>query len=71
MVPPTPMDIELAFGASATVTTATLPSGMVFVFSPFVRQMYEAAPPAQLMLLPADVSAAPGVTERLVTPAEG
>lgn len=68
--PLTPMDMLLAVWASATVTTATLPSGMVFVFSPLVRQMYEAAPPAQLMLLPADVIAALGVTEKLVTLAE-
>jgi hypothetical protein len=70
-VPLTPMGIELALGASATVTTATLPSGIVFVFSPLVRQVYAVPPPTQLMLLPADVIAALGVTEKLVTLAEG
>ncbi len=70
-VPLTPMDIELALWASATVTTATLPSGIVFVLSPVVRQVYAAGPPTQLMLLPADVIAALGVTEKPVTLAEG
>jgi hypothetical protein len=69
--PLTPMDIELAFGASVTVTTATLPSGIVFVLSPFVRQMYELALPTQLTVLPADVSAGPAVTEQLATVAAG
>ena len=69
--PLTPMDIEPAFGASVTVTTATLPSGIVFVLSPFVRQMYALAPPTQLIVLPADVSTGPGVTEKLVTLAAG
>ena len=53
------------------MTTATLPSGIVFVFSPLVRQVYAVPPPTQLMLLPADVIAALGVTEKLVTLAEG
>ena len=66
-----PMDIELAFGESVTVTTATLPSAIVFVLSPAVRQMYELAPPMQLIVLPADVSAGPAVTEKLVTLAAG
>jgi hypothetical protein len=70
-VPLTPMDIELALWASATVTTATLPSGIVFVLSPVVRQVYAVAPPTQSMLLPADVIAELGVTEKLVTLAEG
>ena len=70
-VPLTPMDIELALWASATVTTATLPSGIVFVLSPVVRQVYAVAPPTQSMLLPADVIAALGVTEKPVTLAEG
>jgi hypothetical protein len=70
-VPLTPMDIELAPWASTTVTTATLPSGIVFVLSPFVRQVYPVAPPPQVMFLPADVIAALGVTEKLVTLAEG
>jgi hypothetical protein len=70
-VPLRPMDIELALGASATVTTATLPSGIVFVLSPLVRQVYAVPPPTQLMLLPAEVIAALGVTEKLVTLAEG
>ena len=70
-VPLTPMTIELALGASATVTTATLPSGIVFVFSPLVRQVNAVPPPTQLILLPADVMAALGVTEKLVTLAEG
>ena len=70
-VPLTPMDIELALGASVTVTTATMPSGIVFVFIPLVRQMYELALPAQLIILPADVNTAPGVTEKLVTLVEG
>jgi hypothetical protein len=70
-VPLTPIDIELAVGARATVTTATLPSGIVFVFSPLVKQMYAVPPPTQLMLLPADVIAALGVTEKLVTLADG
>jgi len=70
-VPLTPMGIELAPGASATVTTATLPSGIVFAFSPLVRQVYAVPPPTQLILLPADVMAALGVTEKLVTLAEG
>ena len=71
MVPPTPMDIELALGASATVTIATLPSGIVFALSPVVRQVNPVAPPMQLRFLPADVIAALGVTEKLVTLAEG
>ncbi len=70
-VPLTPIDIELALWASAAVTTATLPSGIVFVLSPVVRQVYPVGPPAQLMFLPADVIAALGVTEKLVTLAEG
>jgi hypothetical protein len=37
--PLTPMEIELALGASITVTTATLPSGIVFVLNPVVTQM--------------------------------
>ena len=65
------MDIELALWASATVTSATLPSGIVFVLSPFVRQMYALASPAQLIDLPADVSTGPGITEKLVTLAAG
>jgi hypothetical protein len=65
------MDIELALGASATATTAMLPSGMVFALIPLVRQVYALPPPAQLMLLPADVIAALGVTEKLVTLEEG
>jgi hypothetical protein len=70
-VPLTPMDIGLAFGASVTVTTATLPSGIVFMLSPLVRQMYALAPPAQLIVLPADVSIGPGATEKLVILAAG
>ena len=70
-VPLMPTDIELALGASATVTTATLPSGIAFVFSPLVRQVYAVPPPTQRMLLPADVIDALGVTEKLVTLAEG
>jgi hypothetical protein len=66
-----PMDIEPAFGASVTETTATLPSRIVFVLSPFVRQMYELEPPTQLIVLPAAVKTGPGVTEKLVTPAAG
>jgi hypothetical protein len=69
--PLTPMDIELALGESVTVTTARLPSGIVFVLSPLVRQMYALAPPTQLSVLPADVSTDPGVTEKLVTLAPG
>jgi hypothetical protein len=64
------MDIELALGASVTVTTATMPFGIVFAFSPLVRQMYEPVLPAQLIVLPADVNTAPGVTEKLATLAE-
>ena len=70
-VPLMPMGIELALGVSATVTIATLPSGIVFVFSPLVKQMYAVPPPTQLMLLPADVIAGLGVTEKLVTLADG
>jgi hypothetical protein len=70
-VPLTPMAIELAVGASATVMTATLPSGIVFVFSPLVRQVNAAAPPTQLIPLPAAVIAEPGVTENPVTLAAG
>jgi hypothetical protein len=70
-VPLTPMDIELALGARATVTTATAPSGIVFVFSPLVRQVKAAAPPMHLMSLPALVIAEPATTEKLVTLAEG
>ena len=68
---PTPTVSELALGASTTVTTATLPFGIMFVLSPVATQIYELAPPAQLMPLPEDVRAAAGVTEKLVTPAEG
>jgi hypothetical protein len=67
----TSMYIELAVGASATVTTATLPSGIVFVFNPLVRQVNAAAPPTQLIPLPAAVIAGPGVTENPVTLAAG
>jgi hypothetical protein len=67
----TPMENEPAPGASVTVTTATLPSRIVFVFSPLVRQMYALAPPAQLTVLPADINTGPGVTEKLVTLAAG
>jgi len=67
----TPMDIELTPWASAAVTIATLPSGITFVLRPLVRQMYELAPPAQLIVLPADMSAGPGVTEKLFTLADG
>lgn len=67
----TPMVSELAFGASATETIATLPSGIVFVLSPVARQVYEPAPPAQVMLLPEDVSAESGATEKLVMLLEG
>ena len=70
-VPLTPMDIELTLGTSPTVTTATLPSGIVFVLSPVARQMYEFAPLAQLMLLPEEVNPELGATEKLVTLAEG
>ena len=69
--PLTPTDIELALGESVTVTTATVPSEIMFVFSPLVRQMYALAPPTQLIALPADVSTGPGVTEKLVTLAAG
>jgi hypothetical protein len=71
IVPLTPMDIEVAFGASATVTTATLPFGIVFVLSPVVKHVYALALPAQVMLLAEDVSAESAVTEKLVTLAEG
>jgi len=67
----TPMDIELTPWARATVTIATLPSGITFVLRPLVRQIYELAPPAQLIVLPADISAGPGVTEKLFTLADG
>ena len=67
----TPMEIELAPGASVTVTTATFPSAIVFVLRPLVRQIYALAPPAQLIVLPADISTGPGVTEKLVTLAAG
>jgi hypothetical protein len=70
-VPLTPMAIELAVGASAIVTTATLPSGIVFAFIPVVRQVNAAAPPTQLMPFPAAVIAEPGLTEKPVTPADG
>ena len=70
-VPLTPIVIELALGASPTVTTATLPFGITFVLSPVATQINELAPPAQLMLLPEDVRAESGVTEKLVTLAEG
>jgi hypothetical protein len=70
-VPLTPIDIGLAFGASVTLTTATLPSGIVFVLSPLVRQIYALAPPAQLIVLPADVRIGPGATEKFVTLAAG
>ena len=64
---PTPIDSESAVGASATVTTAMPPSGIVFALGPVARQMYELASPAQLMLLPDEVSAALGDTEKPVT----
>lgn len=67
----TPMENEPAPGASVTVTTATFPSRIVFVFSPLVRQMYALAPPEQLIVLPADINTGPGVTEKLVTLAAG
>ena len=67
----TPIDIELAPGASATVTSAMPPSGIVFALGPVARQMYELAPPAQLMLLPEDVSAELGDTEKPVTLPKG
>jgi hypothetical protein len=67
----TPIDIEPAAGASPTVTSAMPPSGIVFVLNPVARQMYELTPPAQIMLLPEDVSAELGDTEKLVTLAEG
>ena len=69
--PLTPIVIELALGASPTVTTATLPFGITFVLNPVATQINELAPPAQLMLLPEDVRAESGVTEKLVTLAEG
>ena len=68
---PTPIDIELALGASATVTTATPPFGIMFVLSPAATQVYEFAPAVQLMLLPEDVREEAGVTEKPVTLAEG
>jgi hypothetical protein len=70
-VPLTPMDMEPAVGASVTVTTATMPFGIAFVLSPLVRQIYELAPPAQLKVFPAEVNTDPGITEKLVTLAEG
>jgi hypothetical protein len=69
--PLTPMEIELALGVRAIVTTATPPSGMVLVLSPAARQIYELALPAQVMLLPEDVSAESGATEKLLMLAEG
>jgi hypothetical protein len=70
-VPLTPIVIELALEASPTVTTATLSFGITFVLSPVATQIYELAPPAQYILLPEDVKAEAGVTEKLVTLAEG
>jgi hypothetical protein len=61
-VPLTPIVIELALEASPTVTTATLSFGITFVLSPVATQIYELAPPAQLILLPEDVKAEAGVT---------
>jgi len=69
--PLTPMEIELVLGASVTVTAAMLPPGIVFVLSPVTRQVYELVPLAHRRLLAAAVTAELGVTEKLVTLAEG
>ena len=67
----TPIEIEPALGASATVTTATLPFGIRLALRPAATQVYEFAPATQLMLLPEDVREEAGVTEKPVTLAEG
>jgi len=69
--PLTPIDTELVVEASVAVTVATTPFEIVFVFRPVARQVYELVPLAQEMLLPEDVNAGLGVTEKLVTLVDG
>lgn len=52
---------------SVTVTVAMLPSPIVVAFIPHAMQIYPLAPPEQVTLLPAAVSAGPAVTVRLDT----
>jgi hypothetical protein len=59
----TPIDVELVLGARVTVRMATMPLAIVFVLIPVTRHMYAPPEPAQEMLLPAAVVAAPGTTE--------
>ena len=52
-------------GASTAVTFAITPLAMVFAFNPTARQLYPAAAPAHIAVLPADVSIGPSSTVRL------
>jgi hypothetical protein len=52
-VPPTPIEVLTTVAAIVTVTTATVPFCMTELFSPATRQLYEPAPPLQLIDLPA------------------
>jgi hypothetical protein len=71
IAPTTPIDVAPAPGEREIHTTARLPSEIVFAFIPLARHVYNPAVPAQLMVLPDAVSAAPGTTEILVTLAAG
>ena len=54
-----------------TETVAITPSEMAAEFNPQATHVRAPVPPPQVMVLPADVSAGPGVTSRVVTLAAG
>jgi hypothetical protein len=52
-------------------TTAIVPFAIGFAFIPLARQVYAAAPPAQLSVLPAAANTGPAVTLNAATLEEG